>query len=97
MRRLRDGHFEIPGLNVEKLHGKSKLFSARLNREMRLIFSMKNQEGSLSIFIHELNHHDQAYLRAERSQMREENLEIVEAAGDSQISKDSKPMPMMTK
>ncbi len=75
--RLKEGSFEIPGLNVEKLHGKtSKIYSARMSKEMRLIFSIRNDsDRESSLIIHELNHHDQAYTRAERSSLSENKLE----------------------
>ncbi|MBX9688879.1 MAG: UvrD-helicase domain-containing protein [Candidatus Obscuribacterales bacterium] len=66
--KLKDGRFDIPGLNVEKLYSKSgKIFSARLNKEMRLIFSMRKEDSTNSLIIHDLNHHDKAYERLERS------------------------------
>jgi len=69
--KLREGHFDIPGLNVEKLYGrKLKLFSARMSREMRLIFSMRKElGGDCDLVIHEVNHHDAAYDRIQRSEV----------------------------
>lgn len=74
--KLKDGQFEIPGLNVEKLYSKSgKLFSARMSREMRLIFSMRREGSNNSLIIHELNHHDQAYDRLARTELSATNLQ----------------------
>lgn len=74
--KLKDGRFDIPGLNVEKLYSKTgKLFSARMSREMRLIFSMRKDGTSHSLIIHELNHHDQAYDSLDRNpQLTSANL-----------------------
>ncbi len=69
VRLLKNGRFEIPGLNVEKLHRSArleKLYSARLSRDMRVIFSMNTDAAESSITILELNHHDAAYDRADR-------------------------------
>ncbi|MBX9571304.1 MAG: UvrD-helicase domain-containing protein [Candidatus Obscuribacterales bacterium] len=67
---LKQGRFEIPGLNVEKLHSSArsdKLYSARLSRDLRVIFSMGHDAHNLwCLTIHELNHHDLAYDRANR-------------------------------
>lgn len=77
--RLKDGRFEIPGLNVEKLHGRSEnLYSARMSRDFRLIFSMIKESNSYALIIHELNHHDKAYERADRISLSPNNLSIVE-------------------
>jgi superfamily I DNA/RNA helicase/Txe/YoeB family toxin of Txe-Axe toxin-antitoxin module len=65
--KLRSGRFDIKGLNVEKLHTKvGKVFSARLNIELRLIFSMYSKGDNRSLVIWDVNHHDQAYDRVER-------------------------------
>ncbi len=107
--KLKDGRFDIPGLNVEKLHGKTgKLFSARMSKEMRLIFSMQQDVASKSLIIHEINHHDEAYERAERSDAVPRKLElanetltaetIAEDKVESELSKNfedsSKAMPV---
>lgn len=75
--KLKDGRFDIPGLKVEKLYSKksTKLFSARMSREMRLIFSMKHERSGYSLIIHELNHHDDAYDSIERIDTLENNLQ----------------------
>ena len=66
--KLKNGRFEIRGLNIEKLHGKaSKIYSARMNRELRLIFSVQKEGSENALIIHELNHHDDAYNRAHRT------------------------------
>lgn len=73
--KLKTAQFEIPGLNIEKLYSKSgKLFSARMSKEMRLIFSIKQESQGQALIIHELNHHDQAYERAKRSTLSDKNL-----------------------
>lgn len=77
--KLKEGKFEIPGLNVEKLYSKSrKLYSARLNKEMRLIFSMRKEQSGSSLIIHELNHHDDAYERIDRQENAGAALEKTE-------------------
>ena len=66
---LKNGRFEIPGLNIEKLHRSArleKLYSARLSRDLRVIFTMDTDAPESSITIMELNHHDVAYDRADR-------------------------------
>lgn len=68
---MKQGKFEIPGLNVEKLHGKaSKTYSARMSRELRLIFSIRKDANESSLVIHEINHHDDAYNRVDRTSGR---------------------------
>ncbi len=76
--KLRDGRFEIPGLNVEKLQGKSeRLYSARMSRDFRLIFSMIKESNTIALIIHEINHHDKAYERADRSTLKSNRLEVL--------------------
>ena len=94
--RLRDGRFEIPGMNVEKLHGaagSNKLYSARLSRDLRIIFSIDSSEQNRSIIIQELNHHDAAYDRADRLANRQalvvsnfENVDDQLAQSDEELA-----------
>lgn len=66
--KLRQGHFDLKGLNVEKLHTrKGKVYSARLNVELRVIFSMFAGSGKRSLVIWDANHHDDAYSRVSRA------------------------------
>ena len=88
--RLKEGRFDIPGLNVEKLYTKTgKLFSARMSREMRLIFSMRKDADEHSLIIHELNHHDDAYDSIERNPQMPSNLsdasQMLEGLGEPKI------------
>lgn len=80
--QLKNGRFEIPGLNVEKLHRSArleKLYSARLSRDMRVIFSMNTEATESSLTILELNHHDAAYERADRlSKQATESFEQID-------------------
>jgi tetratricopeptide (TPR) repeat protein len=74
--KLKEGRFDIPGLNVEKLYSKSgKLFSARMSKDMRLVFSMKRESQGNALVVHELNHHDEAYDRVERSDLLVDRLQ----------------------
>ena len=68
--KLRAGNFAVPGMRIERLRTKKgKVYSARLNIEMRIIFSMytdaKNKQRSLVLW--DANHHDEAYDRVERA------------------------------
>jgi intraflagellar transport protein 172 len=68
--KLRSGSFQSPGMRVERLKTRSgKVYSARLNIEMRVIFSMyrdrENKKRSLVLW--DANHHDDAYNRIERT------------------------------
>lgn len=68
--RLRSGNLLTPGMRVERLHtSKGKVYSARLNVEMRIIFSMYTNphNGERSLVIWDANHHDDAYERVERT------------------------------
>lgn len=68
--KLRTGEFNTPGMRVERLHtNRGKVYSARLNIDMRLIFSMYSDTtgGTRSLVIWDANHHDDAYDRIERS------------------------------
>lgn len=68
--RLRCGDFITPGMRVERLRtSKGKVYSARINVEMRIIFSMYTDKdsGQRSLVIWDANHHDDAYDRVERS------------------------------
>jgi tetratricopeptide (TPR) repeat protein len=66
--KLRLGQFYIPGLNIEKLYSrKGKLFSARLNQEIRIIFSTFAQGKQRAIVIWDADHHDKAYDRLTRN------------------------------
>lgn len=66
--KLKAGQFGLKGLNVEKLHTKrGKVFSARLNKEIRVIFSMFARGDKRSMVIWDANHHDDAYDRVDRA------------------------------
>jgi superfamily I DNA/RNA helicase/Txe/YoeB family toxin of Txe-Axe toxin-antitoxin module len=68
--RLRNGEFMTPGMRVERLRTtRGKVYSARLNVEMRIIFSMYTNKDTneRSLVIWDANHHDDAYDRVERT------------------------------
>jgi superfamily I DNA/RNA helicase len=68
--KLRTGLFNTPGMRVERLRTtKGKVYSARLNIDMRVIFSMytDGQTNSRSLVVWDANHHDAAYDRIERT------------------------------
>lgn len=68
--RLRAGQFMTPGMRVERLRtSKGKVYSARINVEMRVIFSMYTDKASKSrsLVIWDANHHDDAYDRVDRT------------------------------
>lgn len=68
--KLRSGAINTPGMRVERLHTrKGKVYSARLNIDMRVIFSMydNHDSGQRSLVIWDANHHDDAYDRIERT------------------------------
>src|SRR5579885_2500454 len=88
--KLKSGRFDLKGLNVEKLHTKKgKVFSARLNVEIRVIFSMFCRGDKRSLVIWDANHHDDAYDRVERASVPygfheiESELEPVMSWGDA--------------
>ncbi|GEM_PF-2961976 len=65
--KLRSGRFDLKGLRVEKLHTRrGKVYSARLNVEIRVIFSMFSRAGGRSLVIWDADHHDDAYDRVDR-------------------------------
>lgn len=68
--KLQQGRFDLPGLNVEKLYTRrAKVYSARMNIEMRVIFSvLDSSTGQQDLVIEDVDHHDEAYNRAERLQ-----------------------------
>lgn len=67
--KLKEGSFALPGLRVERLRTKSgKVYSARLNRDIRVIFSMyKDLRNKRSLVVWDADHHDDAYSRIERT------------------------------
>lgn len=66
--RLRLGKLDIPGLRVEKLRtSRGKVYSARLNLDLRVIFSMYTSDAGRSLVIWDANHHDDAYDRLDRA------------------------------
>jgi tetratricopeptide (TPR) repeat protein len=68
--RLRGGDLVTPGMRVERLRtSRGKVYSARLNVEMRIIFSMytSKETNERSLVIWDANHHDDAYDRVERT------------------------------
>ncbi len=66
--KLQQGRFDIPGLNVEKLYTRrGKVYSARMNIELRVIFAVVTAETGTSLVIEDVNHHDEAYSRVMRS------------------------------
>lgn len=68
LHKLKSGQFDIPGLRVEKLHtSRGKVYSARLNVDIRVIFSMSADDQSTSLVIWDVDHHDDAYEKVERS------------------------------
>lgn len=68
LHKLKSGQFDIPGLHVEKLHtSRGKVYSARLNVDIRVIFSMFADAKSTSLVIWDADHHDDAYKKVERS------------------------------
>lgn len=86
--KLRSGRFDLKGLRVEKLHTrKGKVYSARVNVEIRVIFSMFGRADKRSLVIWDANHHDDAYDRVDRMSVpshlvdSEHCLEPVEAWG----------------
>lgn len=86
--KLQQERFDIPGLNVEKLHTrKGKLYSARMTLDMRVIFSVATDEtgGARSLVIQEVNHHDNAYNRADRVQTAtSRELVVAESIDDTE-------------
>lgn len=68
--KLQQGRFDVPGLNVEKLYiRRDKVYSARMNIEMRVIFSVHSLgQGKRCLIIEDVDHHDDAYNRADRLQ-----------------------------
>jgi superfamily I DNA/RNA helicase len=86
--KLRSGRLDLKGLRVEKLHTrKGKVYSARVNVEIRVIFSMFSRGDKRSLVIWDANHHDDAYDRVDRMSIpahladSTEVLEPVEAWG----------------
>ncbi len=86
--KLRQGRFDLKGLRVEKLHTRSgKVYSARVNVEIRVIFSMFTSGKKRSLVIWDADHHDAAYDRVARSSMpahlvgTDETFEPVEVWG----------------
>lgn len=86
--KLRSGRFDLKGLRVEKLHTrKGKVYSARVNVEIRVIFSMFSRGDKRSLVIWDANHHDDAYDRVDRISIPahlssdQEALEPVDAWG----------------
>jgi len=78
--KLRAGRFDIKGLNVEKLHTrKGKVYSARLNVELRVIFSMYARGDKRSLVIWDADHHDVAYSKVDRMCLP---VGLQEASGD---------------
>ncbi len=78
--KLRSGRFDIKGLHVEKLHTrKGKVYSARLNVEIRVIFSMLTSGEKRSLVIWDANHHDVAYSKVDRMCLP---VGLQEASGD---------------
>jgi tetratricopeptide (TPR) repeat protein/Txe/YoeB family toxin of Txe-Axe toxin-antitoxin module len=72
--KLREGNFQTPGMRVERLHTrKGKVYSARLNIDMRVIFSMYADRAcqKRSLVFWDANHHDDAYERIERTSIPE--------------------------
>lgn len=68
--KLRSGLLNTPGLRVERLHTRrGKVYSARINIELRVIFSMyaNKQTGKRSLVLWDANHHDAAYERVDRA------------------------------
>jgi tetratricopeptide (TPR) repeat protein/Txe/YoeB family toxin of Txe-Axe toxin-antitoxin module len=68
--KLRSGSFESPGMRVERLHTRrGKVYSARLNIDMRVIFSMYTDasHNKRSLVFWDANHHDDAYNRIDRT------------------------------
>ena len=68
--KLRAGNFATPGMRIERLHtNKGKVYSARINVDMRVIFSMytDSDDGQRSLVLWDANHHDEAYDRIERT------------------------------
>jgi Txe/YoeB family toxin of Txe-Axe toxin-antitoxin module len=100
--KLRAGRFDIPGLRVEKLKTrKGKLYSARINVELRVIFSMVyNENKKATLVIWDANHHDAAYNRLDRAVVpamfsTDAELVAVETWGEgaSPITKFEKELP----
>lgn len=68
--RLRNGDLITRGMRIERLRTtRGKVYSARLNVEMRVIFSMYTNKDTSdrSLVIWDANHHDDAYDRVERT------------------------------
>ena len=68
--RLRTSELATPGMRIERLRtSRGKVYSARLNVEMRIIFSMytSKETNQRSLVIWDANHHDDAYNRVERT------------------------------
>lgn len=93
--KLKNAQFDIPGTNVEKLYasGNKSFYSARLNRDIRLIFSMNFEGAAKELLIHALDHHDRAYRFSRRARahqteaiQRETEISVRDAlpAADSQ-------------
>lgn len=65
--KLQAAQFDIPGLNIEKLHTrKGKIYSARLNIEMRVIFAIDSSSAERNLIVLDVAHHDDAYDRVSR-------------------------------
>lgn len=68
LHKLRCGRFDIPGLHVEKLHTRrGKVYSARLNVDIRVIFSLLSDSREKSLVVWNVDHHDDAYKKLDRS------------------------------
>jgi tetratricopeptide (TPR) repeat protein/Txe/YoeB family toxin of Txe-Axe toxin-antitoxin module len=67
--KLKQGSFSLPGLRVERLRTRvGKVYSARLNIDIRVIFSMySDRQGKRSLVIWDADHHDDAYSRIART------------------------------
>jgi tetratricopeptide (TPR) repeat protein len=68
LHKLRSGRFDIPGLHVEKLHTRrGKVYSARLNVDIRVIFSLLGDREAKSLVVWDVDHHDDAYRKIDRA------------------------------
>ena len=67
--KLRAGNYATPGMRIERLYtSKGKVYSARVNVDMRVIFSMyTSDDGKRSLVLWDVNHHDAAYDRIDRT------------------------------
>ena len=95
LHKLKSGRFDIPGLRVEKLRTRrGKVYSARLNLDIRVIFSMFADKSARSLVVWDVDHHDAAYEKVDRAIVpalfteSNSHLEPIEAQSQTQSAAD---------